>query len=122
MKNSTPEATKIGFRPFNSENGARAIGAIAKPVQKVVIPTKSATSETCQSSDICLTAGEYEPAVKAVSIVAIQERETVNILWLPDHSNGDVYIFRFGRAGAGSEERFIDTLLVGEGISVSNVR
>jgi hypothetical protein len=45
-------ATNTGFLPVISENGARNMGPIANPQQKVVIPTNVATSLVCHSLDI----------------------------------------------------------------------
>jgi hypothetical protein len=53
MTNNIPVVMKTGLLPLSSEKGARTMGAIAKPVVKVVIPTYIATWLTCQYSDIC---------------------------------------------------------------------
>ena len=39
MTNNIPEAMNTGLLPFNSEKGAKNIGATAKPVVNMVMPT-----------------------------------------------------------------------------------
>ena len=95
---------------------------MANPVQKVVMPTTTATSLTCHSSDICLEGGEYDPAVYAVMRVATQDSHMVKLFRLSDHSKGEVNSLRSGWAGAGRAEGLLDFLIEGIGIGVSNVR
>ena len=122
MKYRIPAATKTGYRPLISENGARTIGAIAKPAQNVVMPTRIATSLTFHSADICAVGGEYDPAVYAVIVVAIHESHIVKFFLLSDHSKGDVNFLRSGCGGAAVPEALAENLVEGWGSGVSNVR
>lgn len=85
MTNRMPEAMNTGRRPLISENGARTMGATAKPVVKVVMPTSAATLLTPHSAVICPTPGLYDPAENAVSAVIMQATHIVKSFLFPDH-------------------------------------
>lgn len=50
---------KTGFLPLTSERGAKAMGARAKPVVNMVMPTSVATLPMFQYADSCSLAGLY---------------------------------------------------------------
>lgn len=52
----------MGLLPLISENGARTIGAIANPMQKIVIPRSHTTGLTFHQGLNTGVAGAYSPA------------------------------------------------------------
>ena len=75
------------------------MGAVAKPVVNVVIPTLKATWLMPHSSINCPEAAAYEPAVIAVRTVTALESQVVYVFRDSDHVNGEMRFRRSGGSG-----------------------
>jgi hypothetical protein len=95
---------------------------MAKPIQKVVIPVRTAVLDASNSVIIIVTGGEYDPEQYAVRAVAKQQRTMWYALRWVDHCVGFVYRTRFGSAGGSEDAEPEKVVMFGGGRGVSKVK
>lgn len=111
-----PLATNMGLLPLISEKGASSIGAMANPIQNIVIPSSTTTGLMFHFSCNAPLAALYEPeAIAAMAVAMAQMMVTANFRVLFQRK-GDSYFFRLGKAKSGGGRE------ANGGTSVSNVR